>query len=293
MSYFYSSIKLVENTKRQKEKIEKRKEEDKRKKEEKRKKDKPKLIITGILLVVLFLFLGVMSFFEDDESKEVDTKNQTEEKRDTDKLAKEEEREKREVDKLVKEKERENEVIKSIYDDAVGELAYDIFKDLDKEGFEAEFIHATSRQDFTTVVQFESDSEDEETYIPWVITELNSFDSDEKYASFYINTEENMDADTKNLKNEKKLTDKLSPSFAWGAVSMYGKHEFPYGFKLKVSKMLAEEAIDEKTWFLKTNCHIKNSSGVWNENAICEAEVTGTNEAPNVISFNVYNPGKP
>lgn len=233
--------------------------------------------------MVLISVLGVMILFAGDKNKEKNIENKVEQ------VSKEETKEREEQD--TEGKKEENEIAESIYEDAVGQMAYETFEDLNKEGFEVDFIHASSKQDFTTAVQFESDPNDEETYIPWIITELDSFDANNKYASFYIDTQENMDAKQENKSIEERLTAKLSPSVAWGSLRIYGEKQFPYGFKVKqVAGTLAEKAIDEDTWFIKAKCQIKNSNGVWDKNAMCEAEITGTNDAPKVISFNVYNP---
>lgn len=85
------------------------------------------------------------------------------------------------------------------------------------------------------------------------------------------------------------LSKKLSPSFAWGAVEMHGKREYPNGFKLKIaSGMLAETAVDENTWFLKSICEFKEGSGNWIKDYNCEAHVSGTSESPKVVDFKVY-----
>lgn len=271
--------KLIDNIK---EKNDKRKKEEERKRKEEWEKNKPLLIKSGIILIIIFSVLGVMSLIEDDENKEKDIENKVEQ------VSKEETKETKETEE---QEDEEKKITESIYEDAIGKMAYETFEDLDKEGFEVKFIHASSKQDFTTAVQFASDPNDTEAYVPWIITELDSFDAKNKYASFYINTQENMDAEQENKNIEERLTAKLSPSVAWGSLRIYGEKQFPYGFKVKqVTGTLAETAIDEDTWFIKAKCEIKNSNGVWDKNAVCEAEITGTNDAPRVISFNVYNP---
>ena len=71
---------------------------------------------------------------------------------------------------------------------------------------------------------------------------------------------------------------------------MYGKKQFPYGFKLNLVKgMLAERAKDENTWFLKAYCEVTYEYGTKLKFSVCEANVTGTSESPKVVYFNVYN----
>lgn len=289
--------KIIENINEQKKKRENEKkrkeEEEERKRKEKWEKDKPLIIKSGVFLIIALSALGILSLFTDDkDEKEIENKTEQVVEEKIEEAEKQEEKEiKKTVENESEEKEEVNAIAESIYKDAIGKMAFETHEDLEQEGFTVKFIHASSKQDFTTAVQFESDPSDAETYIPWVITELDSFDLDKKTASFYINNEENIERQEENENAERILTNKLHPTDAWTALKMRGEKEFPAGFKLKmVTGTLAEEAIDEDTWFLKANCDVINSAGVRNKNAVCEAEITGTNDAPKVISFNVYNP---
>lgn len=81
---------------------------------------------------------------------------------------------------------------------------------------------------------------------------------------------------------EKELREKLEPVVAWGAVeehcqAEHGDFELHY-----LTGKIEEYAEDENTWFLKAECTI---DGV---DKICEAKVTGTTDAPELISLDVY-----
>lgn len=89
-------------------------------------------------------------------------------------------------------------------------------------------------------------------------------------------------------KEEEALSKKLEVGYAWVAVENYGESMYPYGFKLhSILGRIAEEPKDENTWFLKATCDVTNIYGAKGE-FTCEAEVTGTTENPEVISFIVY-----
>lgn len=81
---------------------------------------------------------------------------------------------------------------------------------------------------------------------------------------------------------ENKLSGKLEPVSAWVAVKEYGEAEFgDFEIHYLIGK-IEEYAEDENTWFLKAECTV---SGV---EKVCEAKVTGTTAAPEVVSFDVY-----
>lgn len=176
-----------------------------------------------------------------------------------------------------------------IYDNAVGEMAIDTYNELEQLGYTVNLTHAVTKMDFSEDILYTSDKDDASSYIPWIITDLDSFDNSSKTASFFINTQEMLDEKQGKDKLFNSLSKKLSPSFAWGAVDVYGKKEFPNGFKLNISSgMLAERAVDENTWFLKSMCEIKDESGNWIKDYNCEAQVSGTSESPKVVEFKVY-----
>ena len=89
-------------------------------------------------------------------------------------------------------------------------------------------------------------------------------------------------------KTKKKLSKKLDNVSAWVAAEEYGQAEYPYGFDLHSALgVVAEEAVDENTWYLKASCDVTNEYGA-EKKMTCEAHVTGTSKSPKVISFVVY-----
>lgn len=176
-----------------------------------------------------------------------------------------------------------------IYENAVGDKAIDVYEALDAEDIEVSFLHEVTRMDFSEEVIARSDSHDKNNYLPWEITGLDEFDADKKTASLLINTEEVMNQTEQDKESLDTLKEQLHPSFAWGAVTDYGLHEYKNGFRLNmITGMLAETAVNKDTWFLKSRCQIKNESGIWQKNLTCQAYVTGTDEEPEVIDFKVY-----
>ena len=120
----------------------------------------------------------------------------------------------------------------------------------------------------------------------WTVTKVGKIDTSSKTATLYVISTEAAEADREAESIRDALTEKFSPSYAWGAVEMYGLSQYPYGFKRK--SMLAEEPHDENTWFLKGTCEIKNEYGTKMKNLTFEALVTGTSDDPQVIEFYVY-----
>lgn len=176
----------------------------------------------------------------------------------------------------------------AIYEDAIGKKAIDIYNKLESLGYKVSFTHAVTKADFTSAVQYESDP-DSESYIPWLITDVDSYNVTSKTASFFINTQERIDEAQSQSTAEDTLQAKLDASVAWGTVEYYGNSEYPYGFKLKIATgMLAETAVDDNTWFLKAQCEVKNEYGTWMKNLVCEARVSGTTESPQIDYFEVY-----
>ena len=82
---------------------------------------------------------------------------------------------------------------------------------------------------------------------------------------------------------QKALSDKLSEEIAWNAADNYGKKIYGKSFDLNylVGKITAS-ADDENTWFLKAECTYSD------EDMTCEVKVTGTNNEPEVIYFDMY-----
>lgn len=81
---------------------------------------------------------------------------------------------------------------------------------------------------------------------------------------------------------ENALRNKLEIGSAWNAVEDYGKDEFGEFELHYLTGKIEEYADDKDTWFLKAECTF------YGIEMVCEAKVTGTTAAPNVIEFEIY-----
>lgn len=165
-----------------------------------------------------------------------------------------------------------------------GDSLADAMNTVKETGYNATYKHEQSGYDFTEEVKaFDSDQ-----IAKYVITKVNTVDVASKRVDFTINTQENIDENNKAKQTKETLSSKLSATYAWTAAAEYGKNEYPYGFTLHYIKgKLAEEAVDENTWFLKATCTVTNAYNASMEME-CEAKVTGTNDNPKIVEFNVY-----
>lgn len=125
-------------------------------------------------------------------------------------------------------------------------------------------------------------------------TEILGFYTEEDCESFLIGSVEENPAEktvivdlllkstVENEEAKATLTEKLSTGAAWVAAENYG--EALYGdFELNYFFGKIEEyAEDADTWFLKAECT------AYGMDMTCEAKVTGTENSPEVIYFNVY-----
>lgn len=181
-----------------------------------------------------------------------------------------------EQEKADVEKEELSAVINMTFTDAQNKL--------NELGYTATYVHQTSGLDMTEDLSVLPADE----LAKWVVTDLKSFDSEAKTAQLEVNTSENISANEAQQATEEALEAKLPATYAWQAVSDYGEIQYPYGFKLhSIMGVLAEEAQDENTWYLKATCTITNEYNAEYE-AECEAVVTGTKDSPTVTSFAVY-----
>ncbi|MDR0854287.1 MAG: hypothetical protein LBN34_07950 [Clostridiales Family XIII bacterium] len=158
--------------------------------------------------------------------------------------------------------------------DYIGKDAKAARDELVAQGYEVKLLHAVTGMDFTISVDYDD--------VPFIITDQDAPIG--KSVTLYINTQEMIDEG--NAKNSQAA--KLGVSYAWGALSMYGDSQYPYGFKVHmITGMLAEEPFDDNTWFLKANCTVKNQYGT-KLDAVVECKVTGTSDNPEVLDFIVY-----
>nr|DAZ15510.1 MAG TPA: PASTA domain [Caudoviricetes sp.] len=160
----------------------------------------------------------------------------------------------------------------------------DAQKKLDDLGYTVSYFHQDSGMEITVDLSVYT----EEELTKWIVTDIKSFDIDNKTIELIVNTDENIAANEAASETQATLESKLSAIAAWNAAEDYGKSEYPYGFELHyIMDKLAEEAADENTWFLKATCTVTNAYNAETE-ATCEAKVTGTSDNPQVVSFMVY-----
>lgn len=80
-----------------------------------------------------------------------------------------------------------------------------------------------------------------------------------------------------------ELKGKIEEGSAWIAAENYGKSQFGEDFELHyLLGKIDASAEDADTWSLKAECTVSGSD------MTCEAKVTGTADAPEVIFFDVY-----
>lgn len=166
-----------------------------------------------------------------------------------------------------------------------GQSLYNAMQQISDLGYTATYYHADSNMEYNGEI---SAFTDDELQNKWVVTECDDIDTDKKTLSVYINTKKNIEEASSQQAVEAALSEKLSASTAWQAVDEYGQSQYIYGFDLHtILGVLAEEAEDENTWYLKAEVTITNEYNAEVE-MTCEARVTGTDANPKVIDFSVY-----
>lgn len=185
--------------------------------------------------------------------------------------SKEEEQKKAEYEKIDKQAAELESLIDSSLPDGMAKIK--------EYGFTATYLNAGTDADMTEIVSGMSD-EDNKAY---TITDVSASGYD-KTVKVYIASE----AGVKSLELESALKEKLDPAKCWTAVKNYGETQYPYGFDLhSFAGVIAQEASDENTWFLKATCDVTNEYGAEAE-MTCEAHVTGTSDSPQIVDFTVY-----
>lgn len=153
----------------------------------------------------------------------------------------------------------------------------DALETLKSNGEKYTIINASNKYDFTD----EAKEWSTEYTDLWLVKDATNIKGSWQLS---ITTQEAIDAENR----EKALQDKLDIAAALTAVEQYGEKEYPYGFKLKTfTGAYSETAIDDDTWSIKYGCKVTNMYGA-TQTATCEAKITGTTSAPEVIAFSVY-----
>ena len=153
-------------------------------------------------------------------------------------------------------------------DDLIGVPLAEAMAKFEELGYEATYL--ADGVDFTEFIDSVKDD--------YSVGELK-VDEDKKT----VEVDLQLDANTETNEAEEALKEKLSPENAWTAADRYAKDNFGDTVELNyLIGKIAEEMEDENTWFLK--CEGKNNG----EDVACEILVTGTNDAPEVVSFDMY-----
>lgn len=141
------------------------------------------------------------------------------------------------------------------------------------------------KNDYTDVVK-NNFSKDEKQLKKYVITKYENVNAGTKTVDLYINTKK----EAKKQKQLNELESKLGHINACQAVEKYGKEQYPFGFKLHYMKDLqGYQMVGENndTWRIQCGVTITNAYGA-SYDATCQAEITGSNEAPEVTDFVVF-----
>ena len=179
------------------------------------------------------------------------------------------------------EKRQADAAAEAMLDEMEGSPAAEAYDALTSDGYSVEVLHAVSKQDYSSEI---NTGETE-----WLVSGYDGLNADKKRVTILVDTRDGIDQRAANAAVREVLDGKLPVSNAWTAVKSYGKQQYPYGFKLHdIMGVLAETAQDENTWFLKATCDVTNEYGAKAKDLVCEAEVAGTKDSPEVISFTVY-----
>ena len=160
-----------------------------------------------------------------------------------------------------------------------GQNLYDGVNAANDYGFSVKCISANSGKDMTDYIN-ESDDNEVKSYS---ITDVLAVGGG-KSVTFTIANE----MDMAEIKLRETLSSKIDNGHAWIALKNYGKSQFPNGFDLhEITGRISEDVLDENTWFLKATCTVTGSNGA-SEEFTCEANISGTNNNPEVSNFAVY-----
>ncbi|OZG56383.1 PASTA domain-containing protein [Aeriscardovia aeriphila] len=123
--------------------------------------------------------------------------------------------------------------------------------------------------------------------VEWEVTQALA-DDDE--ISLTMDTVDNIKAKTEKESREKNLEAKLSKDSAMAACELYGKDQYPAGFKMHSILGVLQEITpkDDNTWFYKVKVDVTNELGVKLKNRTLECSISGTTSSPDVVQFDVY-----
>lgn len=179
-----------------------------------------------------------------------------------------------------------SEETKAPFEQLVNQPLSDVIEKIDEMGYSAKYFYDNGKgnNDYTDTVK-DVISKDKEQLDKYIITKYKNLDTDNKTVDLFINTKDNVQAQSE----ASEFENTLGHINACQAIEQYGNSEYPYGFKLHyVTDLQGYEVTgNNDTWKIKCSATITNASGQ-EEDVICEAKVTGTNDEPNVIEFSIY-----
>jgi hypothetical protein len=176
---------------------------------------------------------------------------------------------------------------KAPFEELVNQPLSTAISKVDELEYSAKYFYdnGTDNNDYTDTVK-DVISKDEEELNKYVITRYKNLDTKNKSVDLYINTKDKI----KKQEKANELENKLGHINACQAVETYGAEQYPYGFTLHyASDLQGYEVTGENSdsWKIKCSATITTAFGT-TEDVTCEAVITGTNETPNVTSFEVY-----
>lgn len=175
------------------------------------------------------------------------------------------------------------------YDSLVGTDSFDAYHAMTADGYTVTVVQDGTGSDQTSVYVENPEREDFEFVCgPWTVTAIKDVNADAKTATIVAQGNGVLEREAQAKADEEALSAKLDSGHAMIAVENYGKGVYPYGFKLhSIAGVVNQEAVGEE-WHIKVTCDVTNALGAKAKDLMCEAVVTGTNEAPSVTYFVVY-----
>lgn len=167
----------------------------------------------------------------------------------------------------------------------VGGRAADAYARLTEQGYAVKLLDDGG--DCTRMITEGAEDPDN----PLTVTLIGTVDVDDGKVTLFVDDEASIEQRAADADARAALEEKLTLTSAWTAVQRCGYESYPEGFDVHyIVGSLAEDVLDENTWYLKANCDVTTEYGEELE-AICEATVTASEEGPRVTSFLVYGKG--
>lgn len=144
---------------------------------------------------------------------------------------------------------------------------------IEKNGYKASYIYGG--EDWGEVL----DLYPEEELAEYLVRGIEDIDPEDKTITVELDTKTNVAY----AEAEQALNEKLNQTSALIAVKEYGQRQYGDDFDLHYMMGLNDaSAKDENTWSFKIEAELED------ENKTVDAEVTGTTDSPEVISFDMY-----